>query len=241
MSLQDRRKRAFSQAFLRINQNRLGSNQPQPAKRVSYHPPDNQENEAPPAFACTLEQTPGTQVRHQKPDKLQYAGPGIHTYAAVQYDLFSEDSKPEAGSNTDALPPPVVRRGHLGIPVSLDSPSTPAFVVGKSMFGPSPYVRSDVSPFKQAKAAVQTQPEEYLESDTPADPLTPNTLGFGDLSLNSHDCSRSTSPLRNEDQFYRTTVRKVMKSSFKRYAATALLPTIADKRTVTSQRFTQTK
>lgn len=239
MDVQAQRKRAFSQAFQLINQTRLVNNHLQPAKRVSHHPLDsNQENEAPSTRISTLEQTPGTQVRHPKPDGLGYTKNTPYSYALLRYELFGIEVGPESSLTTDVDLPPVLRGGHFDTPELPDSLSTPQIVRGQSMFGPSPYVRPDVSLSIGDKASEQTQSRDFLMTDAPVDLLTPSALGFDNLSLNSHESSMNASPIRREDQYCRTRVRIVPISSMKMYVILRQLVfnAIADKTAATSRR-----
>ena len=99
MDNQDRRKRAFSQAFQRLSQPRHLDSSIQPAKRISSYSCGStdlsqrdfgQENALLPAQIRTpdVDSAPGTQVRHPQPSNLQCADSIHHNDDSLRYELY---------------------------------------------------------------------------------------------------------------------------------------------------------
>ena len=98
MDHQDRRKRAFSQAFQRFSQPRLLDSASQPAKRILSYPcgstsldqQDSEQENAPVSDQIRtpdVESVPGTQVRHPQPGNVQYADSIHYNNASLEYEL----------------------------------------------------------------------------------------------------------------------------------------------------------
>lgn len=229
MNRQDARKRAFSQAFQRKNQLKFGDSLSQPAKRFLSYPCGStdfyqqefdQENRLPFDQDCTAasDSTPRTQIRRPKLSDSQYAQPAHHTDAPLQDELCSIRPGRESKAGDDVLPPPVLRKRQHESPLLCISDLTPTVVRGQSMFGPSPYVRPDFSSSTSTIAGAYSCSEDSPMSDavTAVALLTPSALGFGGLSLNNHDYSSPSSPLRDGEEGNRATVRIVSTASLKR-------------------------
>ena len=93
MDHQDRRKRAFSQAFQRLSQPRHLDSSLQPAKRISSHSSGSTDvyQQAPlPDQIRTPDvgPAPGTQVRHPQPSNLQHADSIHYDDASLRYKLY---------------------------------------------------------------------------------------------------------------------------------------------------------
>jgi hypothetical protein len=99
MDHQDRRKRAFSQAFQRLSQPRLLDSSSQPTKRISSYPCGStglyqrdfgQENAPLPEQIRTpdVDPVPRTQVRHPQPSNVQYADSSHYINAPLRYALY---------------------------------------------------------------------------------------------------------------------------------------------------------
>lgn len=240
MDPRDQRKRAFSQAFQRVNQPRLSGNDDQAAKRTLSHSlgstglhcqKPNQKDNLLPEPDCTLafEQIPDTQIRYPLPAVSQHDKPALYTYASLQYELRGNESERDPNFDAKEIPPPIMRNQCYEYPAIREAAlSTPEFVRGKSMFGPSPYIRPDSSsPLGNAVnpyAQFEIEPASYRGEDSPMSdattavgPLTPSALNFGDLSLGSGGQSLAPSPLRHDSTSTRATVRVVPTSSFGRY------------------------
>jgi len=232
MDRQEQRKRAFSQAFQRINQPKHGDQHAKPAKRIlSYslgatslrHQDFDQENEAPLDLDSTtaFDEAPGTQIRHPAPVDLEYADPSLYNHASLQYELYGNGPGPEVEYEPESSPPPLLRERQPRYPARHDSLPTPPVVRGQSMFGPSPYVRPDLDSSLGDIIDSYAQPGLELspmsDASTAVGPLTPSALNFGDLTLNSQGYSIPSSPLRHGNQSGRATVRVVPVASFARY------------------------
>ena len=231
MDRQDQRKRAFSQAFQRMNQPRPGDNS-QPAKRIlSYplvstclhHQGLDQKTEVPLGLDCVpaFNQIPRTQIRRPPPVDLLYADPAHYNYASLQYELYGNGSGPELKADTGRTPPPVVRNQRFGDSLLRESPlSTPPIVRGQSMFGLSPSVRPEPSPSlgNIVDSYAQSKGSSVSDTTTAVGPLTPGALKFGDLSLDSQGHSLPPSPLQTGGQGNYGRVRVVPISSFARCA-----------------------
>lgn len=240
MDPQDQRKRAFSQAFQKLNQSRLSDNDSQAAKRVFsyplgptalYHQDCNQENETPLDldYSVAFKQIPGTQIRHPPPVDLQYANPILYNYASLQYALYGNGPGPELESVDGTMQRPAApKRPYQGPVLHEAALPTPQYVRGQSMFGPSPYIRPDSSSSlgNMIDSYAQSRPGPFIYEDecspmsnatTAVGPLTPSALDFGDLSLNSPGYSLPTSSLRDDEHGSRTTVRVVPTSRFAKY------------------------
>ncbi|KAJ4338486.1 hypothetical protein N0V95_008056 [Ascochyta clinopodiicola] len=230
-----KRKRAFSQAFQLINQAMHEEDNDQTAKRVFSYPlgsavshlqDPHGENEVPLDldYKSILEPIPGTQIRHPPPAGLQYANPALYSYASLQFELYGNDPGPKLKSSTGVMPSYVAPKQQFEGPVLREAAlPTPRFVRGKSMFGPSPYIRPDhdFSVDDMLESYAQPVPAIYGDADSPMSdattavgPLTPVALNFGDLSLNSQGNSVPSSPLRDSEQGNRATVRVLPTSSF---------------------------
>jgi hypothetical protein len=233
---QDQRKRAFSQAFQRMNQPRPNDQNAQPAKRILSHPLGcaglhhqefDQENETPLDLDSTaaFDEIPSTQVRHPPSMDLQYANPALHNYASLRYELYGNGPGPEIEYEPRGSQPRLLSDRQPKFPARHGSLPTPAIVRGQSMFGPSPYVRPDLNPSLSDAIDLYAQPVTELSpmSDTSntVGPLTPSALNFGDLTLNSQGYSLPSSPLRHGDQGNRATARVVLVSSLTRYVRCA--------------------
>ena len=93
MDHQDRRKRAFSQAFQRLSQPRHLDSSLQPAKRISSHSSGSTDvyQQAPlPDQIRTpdIGPAPGTQVRHPQPSNVQQADSIHYNDASLRYKLY---------------------------------------------------------------------------------------------------------------------------------------------------------
>ena len=93
MDHQDRRKRAFSQAFQRLSQPRHLDSSLQPAKRISSHSSGSTDvyQQAPlPDQIRTPDvgPAPGTQVRHPQPSNVQHADSIHYNDASLRYKLY---------------------------------------------------------------------------------------------------------------------------------------------------------
>ena len=234
MDRQDQRKRAFSQAFQRMNQPRVDDGHSQATKRTLSYPlssttpyphKSNQENEFMLNLDCglVLGAIPGTQVRHNPSAELQQPNPRLCIYTSLQCRL----------NGTGVISPPIVRNRNFegSLPYEPALP-TPQFVQGKSMLSPSPCIRPDfesssddtvdayASCFRSDRVRViyENGRSSMTDATTTIDPLTPNTLKFGDLSLNSQSYSLRSSPMRDVVHGHRATVKTVPTSSFARYS-----------------------
>lgn len=225
MDHQDQRKRAFSQAFQRMNQLRQGDHNTKPAKRIlSYplgatdlrHQECDQENEAPLDLDTTaaFDEMPGTQIRHPLPVNLQYADPTLYDYASLQNELYANGPGPELNYESGSSPPPLLRDRKPMFPVRHDSLPTPPIVRGQSMFGPSPYVRPDLV---ESYGYSGTELSPMSDTSTAVGPVTPSALNFDYLTLNSQGHPLTSSPIRYGRRGGRTTVRVVPVFSFVRY------------------------
>lgn len=231
MNRREQRKRAFSQAFQRINQPRHSDHSFQLAKRILSYPLDatglyqdyDQENEAPLDLdsAAAFDEAPGTQMRHPAPVGLQCAGPALCNYASLQYELYGSAPGPEVEYESGSSQPPLLREREPLLPAQHNSLPTPSAVRGQCMFGPSPYVRPDLGPSLGSYAQSGTDLFPMSDASTAVGPPTPSALNFGDLSLNSEGHSIPSSPLRYGSHGGRATVRVVTISSFARYARRA--------------------
>lgn len=236
MDRQEQRKRAFSQAFQRINQPRHSDQNAQPAKRIlsyplgataPHHQDFDQENEAPLDLDSTaaFDEAPGTQIRHPAPVDLQYGDPAHYNYASLQYELYGNGPGPDVEYESGSSPPPLWRDRQPVFPARHDSLPTPPVVRGQSMFGPSPYVRPDLDTSLgdtiDSYAQPVTKQSPMSDASTAVDPLTPSALNFGELTLSSQGYSIPSSPLRHGNQGGRATVRVVPVASFARYVRCA--------------------
>ncbi|KAH6643552.1 hypothetical protein C7974DRAFT_671 [Boeremia exigua] len=238
MDYQDQRKRAFSQAFQLANQPRFSDSRSQPAKRILTYPlhsmglcyqNTDKENDGPLDldYDSTVDEAPGTQVRHPPPINLRRTRPVLYNTASLQYELYGDGPGPEAGTSYD--PNSVVRNAGLRDSDVCKSPlSTPSIVRGKSMFGPSPYLRPNLSLSLGSSAdscsqtafisgVLENAGPPMSDATTAVNPLTPSTLKFGDLSLNSEGYSFMSSPLRQSVQGNRATVSMVSTCSFSKF------------------------
>lgn len=233
MDGQEQRKRAFSQAFQRMNQPRHSDQNAQPAKRILPYPLGtpgihyqdfDQENEAPLDLDSTVafEETPGTQVRYPAPVDLQCADPSLYNYASLQYELYGNGPGPEVEYELGSRPSPLFRERQPKFPARLDSLPTPPVVRGQPMFGSSPYVRPELDSLLGDTIDSYARPGPELspmsDASTAVGPLTPSALHFGDLTLNSEGYSIPSSPHRHGDLDSRATVRIMPVASFARYA-----------------------
>ncbi|KAJ4317312.1 hypothetical protein N0V94_004997 [Neodidymelliopsis sp. IMI 364377] len=237
MDRQEQRKRAFSQAFQRLNQTRLDDSSVQAAKRVlSYsngftvpfnHDAD-QENQTPTDVNSDIafDQIPSTVLHHPPPSDLQYLNPRLYNYASLQYELYGNGPGPELKDVANAPSPPAPRKREFDGPVlrEADLP-TPLFVRGQSMFGPSPYVRPDsasrLDDIPRFHVQSENGPSTYQNTSSPMSdvsttvgPVTPSALNFGDLSLESQGYSLPSSPLRDIGYGNRATVKIMPTSAF---------------------------
>lgn len=233
MDRQEQRKRAFSQAFQRMNQPRHSDQNAQPAKRILSYPLDatglhhqdlDQENEAPLDLDSTaaFDEAPGTQIRHPASVDFQYADPTLYNYVSLQYELYGHRPGPEVKYEPGSSPPPLLREQQPRFPARHDSLPTPPVVRGQSMFGPSPYVRPDLDSSLGDIINSYVQPGLELspmsDASTVVGALTPSALNFGDLTLNSQGYSI---PLRHGNQGGRATVRVVPVAYFAKYVRCA--------------------
>ncbi|KAF3052143.1 hypothetical protein E8E11_011421 [Didymella keratinophila] len=232
MDRQEQRKRAFSQAFQRINQPKHSDQNAQPAKRIlSYplgvttlqHQGSDQENEAPLDLdsAAAFDEAPGIQIRYPASVDSQYADPSLFNHASLQYELYGDGPGPEVEYEPGSSPPPLLRERQSSFPAWHDSLPTPPVVRGQSMFGPSPYVRPDLDSSLGDIIDSYAQPGPELspmsDASTAVDPLTPSALNFGDLTLSSQGYSIPSSPLLHGNQGGRATVRVVPVAPFARH------------------------
>ena len=233
MDRQEQRKRAFSQAFQRMNQPRHSDQNAQPAKRIlSYplgatglhHQDFDQENEAPLDLDSTaaFDEIPGTQIRRPAPVDLQYADPSLYNYASLQYELYGNGPGPEVEYEPGSSTPPLFRERQPKFSARLDSLPTPPVIRGQSMLGPSPYVRPELDSSLGDIIDSYAQPGPELspmsDASTAVGPLTPSALHFGDLTLNSEGYSIPSSPHRHGNRDSSATIKVVPVASFARYA-----------------------
>jgi hypothetical protein len=265
MDRQEQRKRAFSQAFQRLNQTRLDETSVQAAKRVLSYPigftvPLNhnadQENQTPTDLNndISFDQIPGTVLHHPPPSGLQHLNPRLYNYTSLQYELYGNGPGPELRDAAKAPSPPAPRKREFDGPVlrELDLP-TPLFVRGKSMFGPSPYVRPDsasrLDDIPRFRVQSEHVPAIYPNTNSPMSdvstavgPVTPSALNFGDLSLESQGYSLPSSPLRDVGYGNRATVKIMPTSAFARYIFSILTYKVTtDDSTVSSPISSQTR
>lgn len=243
MDRQDQRKRAFSQAFQRMNQPRIDDSLSQAAKRtLSYplgsttpYPSDiNQENEAMLNLDCglALEAIPGTQIRHNPPANLQQLNPGTYNCASFRYQLYDTILEQELRHGTRVMPPPMMHSQSFEGPVHY-KPAFPStqFVPGKPTLSLSPHTRPDSSSSSDdtvgacdscpqsgcGSAIYENESFSMTYSTTAIDALTPSALNFGGLSLDGQGYSLHSYPVRDVHYSHRATVRIVPASSFARY------------------------
>lgn len=244
MDRQDQHKRAFSQAFPRMYQPRYGGQHAQPVKRILPDPvsstsicqqESDQENEEPLGSntAASFNEAPGTQIHHQPTVDLQYANAATCSHASFYYELYSNGSAPAPALEHDVRgsPLPLLCDQQPRFPLRYDSLSTPQVVRGQSMFGPSPYVRSDLSSSSGSIVGPHAQSGNELspmsDAFTAVGPLTPGALKFGDLTLNSKGHSLSSSSVRYEGQGGHAAVSVVPVISFARYVCFRLVATLS--------------
>lgn len=213
--LQDRRKRAFSQAFHRHHHSMLSESSSQKTKRVSsntytslnpYQQDLDQENAPLPNQIRTpaSESVPGTQIRYPQAGHVQHADLAFHANAPLLCEQHLSEIGPERSQIPEKAPHLLSRNQYFESLEGFENDLSPAVVRGQSIFGPSPVVEVD------SQLLFGTNSSDLT---TTVSSPSPSALGFDELSLNSPSSPIPPTVHQCEDEYSRTTV-KIMSASF---------------------------